>query len=126
MSKWPNYSYFAAWLNLVPNTKITGGKIISSKMRKRKNTAGVSLRMAASNLSKRKSPLGDYSRRLKSRIGKKGAVVASAHKLSKIIYTMIKNQKEFSEQIIYKDQIASNKNRIKALERRLAQLKSVA
>lgn len=126
MSKWSNYSRFSAWLNLVPNTKITGGKIISSKMRKRKNTAGISLRMAASNLSKRKSQLGDYSRKLKSRIGKKGAVVASAHKLAKIIYTMIKKQKEFSEQIIFKDQIASNKNIIKALERKLAHLKSSA
>lgn len=82
--------------------------------------------MAASNLSKRKSPLGDYSRKLKSRIGKKGAVVASAHKLSKIIYTMIKNPKEYSEQTIAKDQEAYNKNKIKALERRLAQLKSIA
>ena len=126
MSNWPSCKHFAAWLNLVPNTKITGGKIISSKMRKRKNTAGLALRMAASNLSKRKSPLGDYSRKLKSRIGKKGAVVASAHKLSKIIYTMIKNQKEYSEQTIAKDQKAYNNNKIKALERRLAQLKSIA
>ena len=38
MSSWPSCKHFAAWLNLVPNTKITGGKIISSKMRKRKNT----------------------------------------------------------------------------------------
>jgi transposase len=32
MNKWPNANHFAAWLNLTPNTEITGGKIISSKM----------------------------------------------------------------------------------------------
>lgn len=28
MKKWKNYKHFAAWLNVAPNTKITGGKII--------------------------------------------------------------------------------------------------
>jgi len=32
MTKWENKNHFAAWLNLAPNTKITGGKIITSKM----------------------------------------------------------------------------------------------
>jgi transposase len=36
MEKWKNDKHFAAWLNVAPNTKITGGKIISSKMQKRK------------------------------------------------------------------------------------------
>ena len=37
MSKWKSSKHFAAWLNVVPNTKITGGKIISSKMQKRRS-----------------------------------------------------------------------------------------
>ena len=37
MDKWKDQKKFAAWLNLSPNTKISGGKIISSKMQKKKN-----------------------------------------------------------------------------------------
>ena len=36
MNKWASAKHFAAWLNLAPNTKITGGKIITSKMQKKK------------------------------------------------------------------------------------------
>ncbi|MBI9069205.1 MAG: transposase [Salinivirgaceae bacterium] len=35
MSKWNGHKNFSAWLNVVPNTKGTGGKIISSKMKKK-------------------------------------------------------------------------------------------
>ena len=69
MNKWRSYKQFAAWLNLAPNTKITGGKIISSRMQKKKNHGGIALRMAASNLSKSKSPLGDYARKMNDRLG---------------------------------------------------------
>ena len=40
MSKWQGEKRFAAWLNLVPNTKITGGKPISNKMMKKKTKQG--------------------------------------------------------------------------------------
>ena len=36
MSKWKNVKHFDAWLNLTPNTKITGGKVISSKVMKKR------------------------------------------------------------------------------------------
>ena len=126
MGRWAGYKQFAAWLNLAPNTKITGGEVISSRMQKKKNNAGVALRMAASNLSKSKSPLGDYARKMKSRIGKKGAVVASAHKLSKIIYTMIRNQKEYNRTTILEGQEKWREKRIRNLEKQLEKLKSVA
>lgn len=126
MNQWKNSKHFAAWLNLVPNTKITGGKIISSKMQKKKNQAGLSLRMAASNLSKSKSPLGDYARKMRSRIGKKGAVVASAHKLARIIYTMIKEQIDYDPNLFLENQQKWRQQRIKYLEKQLHQLKEVA
>ena len=121
MNKWKSYKQFAAWLNVAPNTKI-----ISSRMQKKKNHGGTALRMAASNLSKSKSPLGDYARKMKSRIGKKGAVVAVAHKLSKIIYTMIKNKKEYSQTIIIEDQVKWRQKRIENLEKQLKKLKNAA
>lgn len=123
MDKWHSSKHFTAWLNLAPNTKITGGKIISSKMLKKKNQAGQTLRMSASSLSKSKSPMGDYCRKMKSRLGKKGGIVATAHKLARIIYTMIKEKKSYKQEIITKNQVLWKEKRIKYLEKQLYQLK---
>lgn len=126
MSKWRSSKNFAAWFNLAPNTKITGGRIISSKMQKKKNHAGQTMRMAACNLSHSKAPIGDYARKMRSRLGKKGGVVATAHKLARIIYTMIKNQQPYNRDIIAFEQENWKQKRIKYLEKQLQQLKKVA
>jgi transposase len=126
MNKWKSGKHMAAWLNVVPNTKITGGKIISSKMQKKKNNAGQTLRMSASGLSKSKSPLGEYSRKMKSRLGKKGGVVATAHKLARIIYTMIKEKVPYNPEIMVSNQDKWREKRIKSLEKQLAQLKKAS
>ncbi len=126
MSKWKNNKHFSAWLNLCPNTKITGNKIISSRMQKRKNLAGQTLRMAASSLYASKSPLGDYSRKMRSRLGKKGGVVATAHQIAKIIYVMIKEQKPFNSQLMAKEQSKWKARRISYLEKQLNYLRLTA
>lgn len=124
MSKWQNSKHFSAWLNLSPNTKITGGKIISSKMQKKKNHAGQTIRMSASNLSTSKSPMGDYARKMKSRLGKKSGVVAAAHKLARIIYTMIKDKQEYNPHVIEQNNEKWKLKRIKYLEKQLYKLKT--
>jgi len=60
MSKWKTENNFTSWLGLAPNTKISGGKIISSRIQKKKHHAGQSFRMAANSLHNSKSPLGDF------------------------------------------------------------------
>ena len=124
MTKWSSYKNIAAWCNVAPNTKITGGKIISSKMQKKKNRAGPVLRMSASGLSKSKSPMGDYARKMKSRLGKNAGVVAIAHKLARILYTMIKNKQPYNSLITENDQEQWKFKRIKYLEKQLEQLKT--
>ena len=126
MGKWKSSIHFSAWMNLVPNTKITGGKVISSRMQRKKNYAGLALRTSSSNMSRSKSPLGDFARRMKSRLGGKGAVVASAHKLARIIYYLIQNQQEYDSTIIIEKQIAWKQKRIESLEKQLSKLKGAA
>jgi transposase len=123
MSKWKNSKHFAAWLNLAPNTKITGGKIISSKMQKKKNHAGQTLRMAASCLSTSKSPMGNYARKMRSRTGKKGGVVATAHKMARMIYKMISEKCEYNAEIMLNEQEIWREKRINYLEKELSNLK---
>lgn len=126
MSKWKSAKHFAAWLNLTPNTKITGGKVISSKLMKKKNKAGQSLRQAASSLSTNKTPIGDYYRRMKGKLGGRGAALNTAHKLARIIYTMLLKQTEYNVEMINDNQDRYKEQKIKKLEKQLAQLKKVA
>ena len=44
-----------------------------------------------------RSPLGDYLRRMKSKMGPAGATTATAHKIAIIFYTMVKKQVEYDE-----------------------------
>ncbi len=124
--KWNGPKCFAAWLNVVPNTKITGGKIISSRLVKKKNRAGQTLRMACSCLYGNKSPIGDYYRRMSFKYGKRGASLAAAHKIARIIYTMLDKKQEFSLDLLIDSQKKYREEKIKQLERQIARLKNVA
>ncbi|MEO5990803.1 MAG: transposase [Ferruginibacter sp.] len=55
MSKWPTVKYFTSWLNLAPNNKISGGKVLSSRIPKKKNRAGQIFKMAAFAIQRSKN-----------------------------------------------------------------------
>jgi transposase len=97
MSLWKSEKHFASWLGLCPNNKISGGKILSSRTRKSVNRAAQALRMAASTLHKSKTALGAFFRRKRAQHGSAKAITATAHKLAKIVYQMLKTSKEFVE-----------------------------
>lgn len=102
VKKFSSAGKFAKWCNLAPNDKITGGKIVSSKMLKRKNKVGQALRQSAMTLSRSKDALGTYYRRMRAHTGGKQANVAAAHRLAIIIYNMVKNQTEYDESKVSK------------------------
>jgi transposase len=92
MSKWPTVKHFASWLGLCPNNQITGGKVKKRGRRKVHNRAAQALRMAAQSLSRSQSALGAFYRRLRAKCGPETANAATAHKLARIIYLMLKNR----------------------------------
>jgi transposase len=98
--KFDTYKKFCRWENLAPNNKITGGRIVSSKLPKRKNPVGQIFREIAVSMNGSKSPLGDYYRRMRSRKGPMGAIVATANKISKIVYMMVKTKTGYDEKLI--------------------------
>lgn len=95
MSKWPTEKHYASWLGLSPNNKITGGQVKGRSTRKVVNRASNAFRMAAQSLSRSKSSLGAYYRRMKYRIGASKAITATAHKLACIYYRMLKSGKDY-------------------------------
>ena len=98
MSRWPTEKHFAAWLGLCPLHKISGGKVLSRKVRPSANRAAVALRLAASCLHHSHSALGAFFRRLKARLGTPKAVVATAHKLARLVYRLLKHGEAYVAQ----------------------------
>ena len=90
-TKWPTVKHFTRWLGLCPNLKKTGGKVRSSRTRLGKNRAASALRLAAWGLIKSPSYLGAYLRRRRSRPGSPKAVTATAHKLARIVYHLMRH-----------------------------------
>jgi transposase len=98
MSRFASDKHFASWLGLCPGTKITGGKVLSGKTKRCANRAAQALRLAAAALRSSHSALGAYFRRMCSRMDKPKAVTAAAHKLARLIYTMLTKGEEYTDQ----------------------------
>lgn len=88
-SRFPSSAAFCAWLGLAPNTKISGGKKLSSRIRKTQNRVNQALRQAANALRRSKSALGAMARGLEHRLGTSKALVAMAHRLGRYVYAMV-------------------------------------
>lgn len=97
MTRWKNSKQFASWLGLCPGNKVSGGKRLGGKTKPSANRAAATLRMAASTLYRNETALGAYLRRLKSRLGPAKAITATAHKIAKIIYNMLRHGVEYKE-----------------------------
>lgn len=124
MTKWKNEHYFTSWLGLVPNTKKSGGKVISSKIGKKKHQAGQAFRVAANALYRSKNPLGDFYRRIKAKSGAGKAVVATARKLAIIYYKMIVNQEQFNPHALQEYHDKHKQNKINRLKKTIAILEA--
>jgi hypothetical protein len=122
ITPWPTEKHFASWLGLSPGNKITGGKILTGKTKPSANRAAAAFRMAAYGLFNSKSALGAYYRRQRARLGSPKAITATAHKLARTFYSMLKHGTEYVDQgqdyyeKQYRDRVTKN------LKRRAASL----
>ena len=126
LSKWKNEKHFVSWLNLCPNNKISGGKLISSNLMKKKpNPASQAFRQAANGVQKSDHWLGDYFRRMKAKGGNKYAIIATANKIATIYYKMVRYKEEFKPMELELYQQKYKQAKIAYLERKLNELKKV-
>ena len=124
MTKWETAKHFVSRLNLCPNNKISGGKIISSMLMKKKpNTASQAFRNAANAVQRSDNWLGDYYRRMKAKGGNKYAMVSTANKIATIYYKMVRYKQEFNPLDLREYQQKYKMAKISYLERKLHDLK---
>lgn len=127
LCKWKTEKHFVSWLNLCPNNKISGGKLISSALfKKHPNPASQAFRYAANAVQKSDNWLGDYFRRMKAKGGNRYAIVATANKIATIYYKMVRYKQEFIPVDVKEYRQQYNQAKISYLERKLAQLKANA
>lgn len=98
MNKFKTAKHFASWMGLAPNNKVTGGKVFRSRTPKIKNRAANTFRMAAQSLSRNKSSLGAFYRRIKAKHGSPVAITAAANKLARIFYTVLKTKTPYHKE----------------------------
>lgn len=98
MSHWPTVKHFTSWLGLAPRHEKSGGKVLRNRTLKSCNRANTALRVAAQTLSRSATAIGAFCRHQKAKHGPAKATVATAHKLARIIYFMLKAHTPYVEQ----------------------------
>jgi transposase len=97
MDRWRTVKHFCSWLGLAPHNDISGGKVLRSKTLKGRNRAGQAFRIAAQSVTRSDTAFGAFFRRLAAHIGVEQAIVATAHKIARTVYAMLKNRLPFQE-----------------------------
>jgi transposase len=97
MSRWQDEKHFCSWLGLAPHNDISGGKVLRSRTLKTHNRAGQAFRLAAQAAGKTQTAYGAFFRRMRAKHGPKKAIVATAHKIARAIYIMLRDHKPFHE-----------------------------
>jgi transposase len=98
MSRWLTEKHFSSWLGLCPDHRISGGKVLSRHTRHVLNPVADALRMAATTLQNSKTALGAFYRRMRARLGAASAITATAHKLARIVYRLLKHGEHYVQQ----------------------------
>jgi transposase len=95
LKAFPTVKHFCSWLHLAPHNDISGGKVLRSRTLKAQNRAGQIFRLAAQSLSRTDTEFGAFFRRMRAKSGPKKAIVATAHKLARAFYYMLKNRQPY-------------------------------
>jgi len=69
LSRFPTAAAFSSWMGLCPDNNVSGGKILRAGTRRVKNRLAGALRMAAQSLQGSQSALGEFYRRMRTRLG---------------------------------------------------------
>lgn len=98
LSPWDSVKRFTAWLGLAPDHRVTGGKVVKRHTRRGKPRAAHPFYLAALAVSKSQTPLGEFYRYHKSRLGPAKALNATARKLAILYYHLLTHGPGFVEQ----------------------------
>ena len=106
------------WLGLAPHNDISGGKVLRSRVMKVHNRAGQALRQAAQSCSRSRSVFGAFYRARSARSSSAEAVVATAHKIARVLYHMLTCREAFKPESIRDFDLKRQQRDVKHLQKR--------
>jgi transposase len=122
MSCWPTVKHFCSWLGLAPRNDISGGKGLRSRTMKVASRANQAFRMAAQSVVRSDTALGAYFRRMRARKGPQQAMVATAHKIARIVYHLLKYGEAYEAQSATVYEAQQRERELRQLQRRASKL----
>lgn len=118
LKKFSTAKQFASWLRLAPNNKISGGKVLSTKIPKGSNRLKIALRNAANAIGNLKdTPLSNFFKRINYRKGRVSAISATARKLAVIIWNMIVKNQPYNNEHGYEYLDQKRKRKVKEMRK---------
>src|SRR5215213_6484989 len=98
MERFPTVKHFCSWLGLAPHNDKSGGKVLRSRTMKVRNRANQAFRQAAQSVAQSDSSFGAYYRAMRTRLGPRQAIVATAHKIARTVYHLLKTHQPYREE----------------------------
>jgi transposase len=122
MSQFPTVKHFCSWLGLAPHNDISGGRVLRSRTLKVVNRATQAFRQAAQSVARSDSAFGAYFRAMRARLGPQQATVATAHKIARVVYHLLKHHEVFQNESAEAYEHQRRARELKHLNRRATKL----
>jgi len=122
MSRFPTEKHFCSWLGLAPHHEISGGKVLRNHTLKTDNRAGQAFRQAAACVIRSHSAFGAFYRRKRAQLGPMQAQVATAHKIARTVYHLLKYKTPYQDIGATAYQQKAQEREVAALRKKAAQL----
>ena len=99
LSAFPTVKHFCSWLSLCPDNRTSAGQCLSTKTRASANRVAHALRMAAQGCHHAGHAMGDYYRRMRAKLGAAAGLVATAHKIARVLYAVMTTHRPYDPTI---------------------------
>jgi transposase len=122
MHPWPTHKHFGAWLGLAPRNQTSGGKVKRRDTARNSSRAATAFRVAAQSLARSDTALGAFYRRIRAKHGAPKAITATAYKLARIVYHMLKERTPYRVQDVSYYETQYRERTLRNLRTRAARL----
>src|SRR5215216_1204356 len=122
MTRFPTVKHFCSWLGLAPHNDISGGRVLRSRTLKVRSRANQAFRQAAESVARSQSSFGRYFRAMRARLGPEQAIVATAHKIARVVYHLLTTKEPYREECAEEADRKRQERELKQLARRAQKL----
>jgi transposase len=118
MSRFPTVTHCCSWLGVCSHHDISGGRVLRARTLKVVHRTTQAFRQAVRSVARSHSAFGAYFRSIRARLGPEQATVATAHKIARVVYHLLKDRGAFQEKSAIEYEWERRERELKHLRRR--------